>query len=504
MSSYVISSGQWFGTDAYITQKPTFKSRTEELEWERDNARQRTRELERTLENLRKGPCPYATVIEITNDKCLVLSGDQILECEKPNHLVEHLRLGAYVRMQPQPLQILSVVQKAPARGRLETVQRLLEDDHAEVSVPGGTVCVRYADAPRVGDRVTMDAGVAVITRNFGQPPTALTWTGNTGVDWEDIGGLEEAKRAMREAIEEPALHKEIYARYGKRPSRGILLHGPAGCGKTILCRAAATTLARVHGKENAATGFIYCKGAQILNKFVGESERAVRELFESARKHHREHGYPALVFLDEADAVLGRRGDTRWVGMERTIVPMFLAEMDGLDAHGAIVVMATNRPDTLDPAVLRDGRVDRKIHIRRPTEEEAVDILKKHLRGRPIQGMKLDAFAKRTAAAIFSPAHVLYMIRCNDEDRRFTVANLVSGAMCEGVVERASQHAIRRDIDSGKASGLTIEDVSSALQAIVLEQLGLTHRDELAEFCEPFRAQVVSVDRPAPASTED
>src|SRR5262249_7038614 len=153
---------------------------------------------------------------------------------------------------------------------------------------------------------------------------------------------------------EDPILHRDLYRALGQKPLKGILLEGPTGVGKTHLARAMATGVCALHNAKPAESGLLVTKGPELLNKYIGESEAGVRRLFESARRHHKEHGCPAIVLLDEADALLGKRGSTRWEGMERTIVPQFLAEMDGMEESHAFVVLTTNRADMLDEAILR------------------------------------------------------------------------------------------------------------------------------------------------------
>ena len=320
------------------------------------------------------------------------------------------------------------------------------------------------------GDRVMLEATGMVVVKNLGSGGMAKVFSGTTGVGWDDIGGLEDVKRQLREAIEGPVAHADVYRRFGKRPCKGIALFGPPGTGKTMLGKAAATALAKAHGKSASSGGFIYVRGPELLHGIVGSSESNVRQLFASARAHEAEHGYPSIIFLDEADGLLAARGRNPWEGMERTVVPMFLAEMDGLESTGATVILATNRPDAIDPAFMRDGRIDLRIEVPPPGEAACADIFGKCLRGRPFTPEDLPKLA---AAELFADRHVVRMVK-NDKGRdRLTLAKSASGALVAGVVERATQRAIRRAISDGDAV-LTIEDVKSSVAEILASQIAI------------------------------
>ncbi|MHB8533175.1 MAG: AAA family ATPase [Solirubrobacteraceae bacterium] len=282
--------------------------------------------------------------------------------------------------------------------------------------------------------------------------------------------------------------------------ANGIVVHN---CGKTMLGKAAATALARVHHKAESSTGFIYVKGPDILRGIVGESEKQIRELFAQARAHHAEHGYPAIVFIDEADAILTKRGMSLHQGMERTIVPQFLSEMDGLFASCAFVLLATNRPDTLDPAVVREGRIDRKIEVKKPDRKAARAIASKRLHGRPCGRGGEEGRADDVVGELFDSARVLCMIRCmGGDDRRFTLGEVVSGAMVVGAVERATQIAIRRATTGGTV-GITGQDVREAVDGIVTEQASIDHTTAVEDFIRPFREKVVKVERASDKDSE-
>lgn len=490
--------GVWYTMPPIIFGEPQFQTREQELEYKLRQTESQVKQHQDLLEKLRR-PHPFASVISINDAEGTVLisCGPQLMEVEKPQHL-PNLKPADFVMVHNNTRQIIKII-KREQTGRILLVSRDLGDGWCEVDVPGaGPHAIRYyGTAPKALDRIICDITGALIARNLGPAPAPQAWSGDTGVSWDDVGGLTAAKRELQEAIEGPVTKRELYEKYGKKPTKGVLLWGPPGTGKTLLAKAAATALAKIYGASAKASGWQFVKGPEILDKFVGESERGVRRLFESARDHRQRNGYPAVIFIDEADALLGKRGVTRWEGMERTIVPQFLAEMDGLDETGAIVLLATNRPDVLDPAVVRDGRIDRRIHVARPDRADTEDILRKHLKGKPLDGIELGDFAERIAAEIFSPAHVLYRIRCKGgDDRRFTLGHVVSGALCAGLVERVTQHAIRRDDESGTVTGIRVEDLQTAIADVVDEQAGIDHGADLADFVEPLKDKVERIDR--------
>ena len=453
-------------------------------------------ELKVALERLRaldEQPVARGTVLRVEGDKVLIAVGGQGLEVKKPMAM-DGLVPGAGIRVRAQNPAILSVEPQL-ALGKVVLVSAIIDEASAEVSLGGETVAVVYGGmVVRVGDRVVLDNTNSAIVRNLGRGEASRAFRGDTGVSWDDIGGLAEAKRDLIEAIEEPVREREIYAKYGRRPVRGVLLYGPPGTGKTMLGKAAATALATLHGAK-ARGGFIYVKGPELLNHFVGMSESNIRGVFASARAHQEREGFPAIIFIDEADAIMGKRGASRMEGMERTIVPQFLAEMDGLEDAGAMVLLATNRADTLDPAIVRDGRIDRKIFVRRPRQAEAEEIFARYLKGRPLSG-EVAELAAAAAADLFNDKHALFMVRTKTgKDRRFAVRELVSGALVAGLVERATQIAIRRD-RAGGASGLSIEDLEAAVRETREENRALDHAAELVEFVEDIKADVVGIDR--------
>lgn len=339
-----------------------------------------------------------------------------------------------------------------------------LSKDKKHAYVKKGDIDLRIEACPDLerGDEVLLHPKTYQIVERIGRPPleaSRFSPESVPSVKWDDIGGLDHAKADMIEAIELPYTQKALFAHYKKKQIKGILLSGPPGCGKTMLGKAAANSLARIHKKESSRTGFLYVKGPEILDMYVGQTEQTIRDMFFDAYRHKEEHGYPAIIFLDEADAILAARG-SRNVGIGNTIVPAFLTEMDGLEESGAIVVIATNRPDTLDPAIVRDGRIDRKIAVTRPNIEHGTKIIFMNLAQIPLaDDITAEDMATSMAKSFYHHERFVRSgVRLND---------VVNGAMLANCVNIAVSFAMRRDMESGKKSGLTLEDGIKAITLI-------------------------------------
>lgn len=324
----------------------------------------------------------------------------------------------------------------------------------------------------KVGHEVTLHPKSLQIVEDLGFPPLEASEfcpTTIPNVHWDDIGGLELAKADMIEAIELPHKEKDLYKYYGKRPVKGILLEGPPGCGKTMLGKAAARSLADIYGAENSKTGFLYIKGPEILNQYVGASEETIREIFISARRHFEEKGYPAIIFIDEAESILSVRGG-RGFNLSATIVPSFLTEMDGLEDSSAIVILATNRPDILDPAIIREGRIDRKVKVTRPDQVNGMNIILMNLKKYPIsKKYDIHNLAEGMAHEVYSDERVM------GHDDKY-LRDIVNGAMLAACVDLAVASAMKRDIATGKKSGICPEDIIYAVDRIHSQNIGLSH----------------------------
>jgi proteasome-associated ATPase len=305
-------------------------------------------------------------------------------------------------------------------------------------------------------------------------------------IDYTDIGGLSKQIEAIRDAVELPFLHAELFREHQLRPPKGILLYGPPGCGKTLIAKAVANSLAKqvqkVHGGDEKATAFfLNIKGPELLNKYVGETERHIRLVFQRAREKASE-GTPVIVFFDEMDSIFRTRGSGVSSDVENTIVPQLLSEIDGVESlENVIVIGASNREDMIDPAILRPGRLDVKIKIERPDAEAARDIFAKYiLTGLPIHADDLAEHggnADATVAAMIQ--HTVERMYSEADENRFlevTYANgdketlyfkdFNSGAMIQNIVDRGKKMAIK-DLLTTNQRGLRLQHL---LQACVDE----------------------------------
>lgn len=355
---------------------------------------------------------------------------------------------------------------------------------------------------PEVGDRLIVGGPHlfrATALKNLGKAEKTFNLSTELNVTWDDIGGQTQAKAALREAIEYPIIHADLYKALGKKPIKGVLLEGPPGCGKTLLAKAAATAIAKLHGKVASATSYIYVKGPEVLAMYVGVAEERIRNLFKMAQSHRAKHGYPAIVFIDEAEALLSRRGSGVSSDMEKTIVPAFLAELDGINESGAMVILATNRGDRLDPAVIRPGRIDRRITVSRPSKQDCTQIFGIYL-GRAPTCTEVDSVSTQSSEHLFSEANTLCNLKTSEGyTLPFTLGHVASGAMIENIVDRASSIVMHTAITAHEAGkrknmALTNSHVTEAIAEVHASMKRLDHGDDIKLLQETTGIRVTGV----------
>ncbi|MEZ5379511.1 MAG: proteasome ATPase [Acidimicrobiales bacterium] len=300
-------------------------------------------------------------------------------------------------------------------------------------------------------------------------------------VSYDDIGGLDDQIEMIVDAVELPFLHADLYAEHQLPAPKGILLYGPPGCGKTLIAKAVAASLAKkvaeASGAGEARSYFLNIKGPELLNKYVGETERQIRLIFQRAREKSEE-GMPVIIFFDEMESLFRTRGSGISSDIESTIVPQLLAEIDGVETlKNTIVIGASNREDLIDPAILRPGRLDVKIKIERPEETAATSIFARYLTNDlPIHASEIEAEGNIDAAVDSMVAKAVEHMYRRDDDTRFlevTYQNgdketlyfrdFSSGAMIENVVRRAKKLAIKRFLDVGER-GIKAEDLVASI----------------------------------------
>lgn len=453
-----------------------------------NKARVKIEEQQSLLRRLTAPAYHVGVVVAVFKDRVVVDTGNQLFELDKVDTSL-NIQVGQGVDIHPESGQIVKTSEFVSygATGNVTAV----EGDLIQINLPTGVMSTTYSVVPVVvGDKVVMNSSNHVILKRLEQS-TKYAFKTKSILSWDDIGACDDAKKELIAALETPYVEKDIFDFFNKEQIKGALLWGRAGNGKTLLGRAAAGSLARMHGKEGAESGFIYIKGPEILDKYVGETESQIREAFAFGKMHFKKFGYPAILFIDEADAILMRRGSRTASGMEMTIVPQFLSEMDGIEDSGVFVLLATNRADTLDPAVIRPGRIDRKIYVAPPTKENAPSIWNIHMRKSPVaKNVTKAQLIEATNNALYSEQYPLYFIDTPKGRSTFSLGNLVSGAIVAGVVERASAIAIDRNAAVKKQTpkgftpeGLKQDDFDAALTAMHKEQYGMNHYDELREF---------------------
>jgi proteasome-associated ATPase len=375
--------------------------------------------------------------------------------------------------------EVVSVLEVLDDGRRALVVGRADEEQVAEISDYLAGVRLR------VGDSLLLDARSMLLYEKLARPELEEVLLEEVpDVTYADIGGLDSQIEAITDAVELPYLHRDLFAEYDLQAPKGVLLYGPPGCGKTLIAKAVANSLAK---KVSERTGsaltrsyFLNIKGPELLNKYVGETERQIRLVFQRA-KEKAEEGVPVIVFFDEMDSLFRTRGSGISSDMESTVVPQLLAEIDGVETlRNVIVIGASNREDLIDPAILRPGRLDVKIKIERPDESAAQQIFARYLTaGLPLDATDVDELGggdEDKAIAVMIEGTVEEMYRVDDESRFLEVTyqkgdkeilyfkDFSSGAMIENIVRRAKKLAIKRTI-AGASRGIRLADLVDSIR---------------------------------------
>lgn len=385
------------------------------------------------------------------------------------------------------------VMARSPeATGEVVSLKEVLEDGVRAIITGRGDeerIC-ELADSLRgarlrSGDLLRLDPRSNLLLEKIDQPEVEhLLLEEVPDISYLDIGGLDEQIEQIADAVELPFLHQELFAEHQLPAPKGILLYGPPGCGKTLIAKAVANSLAKKvaasTGGEKGRSYFINIKGPELLNKYVGETERQIRLVFQRAREKSEE-GWPVIIFFDEMDSMFRTRGTGVSSDMESTIVPQLLAEIDGVEGlRNVIVIGATNREDLIDPAILRPGRLDVKIKIERPDAAAARQIFARYLTEElPIADVDIDFYGHgnrgaAVAALIGRTVDEMYVEADSNRFLEVTYQNgdkdvlffkdFASGAMIENIVRRAKKLAIKRLI-AGGAKGISAGDLSQSIR---------------------------------------
>ena len=472
-------------------------SQNEKLTYTLREAREHIAALREEVDKLTQPPAAYGTLIGRNDDGSADVhaSGRKMRVAVHPDLTDDDLQAGAEVLLNESFNVVMT--RRPDVSGEIVTVKEILEGgDRAivvgradeEKVVELGGVLQGMTEGParlKSGDSLLVDTRANLALEKLPKPDVEeLVLEEVPDVSYEDIGGLDDQIELITDAVELPFLHQDLFGEFDLPAPKGILLYGPPGCGKTLIAKAVANSLAKkvaeASGDTSGRSFFLNIKGPELLNKYVGETERQIRQIFQRAREKASE-GWPVIVFFDEMESLFRTRGSGISSDMESTVVPQLLAEIDGVEGlKNVIVIGASNREDLIDPAILRPGRLDVKIKIQRPDESGAMPIFSTYLTPTlPIDPMEITDLGggdRDKAVRVMIERTVEEMYR-EDEANQFlevTYQNgdkeimhfkdFASGAMIENIVRRSKKLAIKRAIAEG-SRGIRLEDLLASIK---------------------------------------
>jgi proteasome-associated ATPase len=453
--------------------------------------REKIEALKEEVEKLTRPPASFGVYLANNEDGSVDVftAGRKMRVNVDPELDRSRFRRGAEVILN-EALNVVEVLDQ-DRQGSVVTVKEILDDDrvvvlgHADEEIVALVSQALKGQSFRAGDPLLLDPRSGhVLERLPKEQVEELVLEEIPDVTYEDIGGLAPQIEDIKDAVELPFLYSELFREHELTPPKGVLLYGPPGCGKTLIAKAVANSLAeqvaQKTGRSDAHSYFLNVKGPELLNKYVGETERQIRLIFQRA-KEKSEEGFPVIVFFDEMESIFRIRGSGISSDVENTIVPQLLSEIDGVETlKNVMVIGASNREDMIDPAILRPGRLDVKIKIERPDAQAAADIMSKYLTTEiPIHEDEVKRTEGDGEAAVrrMIEGTIEQMYASSEENRFLEVTyqsgekeilyfkDFNSGAMIENIVRRAKKTAIKRFLQVGE-KGVKAEDLVEAIRA--------------------------------------
>jgi proteasome-associated ATPase len=467
-------------------------SQNEKLTFTLREAREHIATLREEVEKLTQPPSAYGTFIGANDDGTVDVhaNGRKVRVSLHPDLRGSELEAGAEVVLNESLNVVMS--RDPGTSGEVVVLKEVLSDGQRAL-VAGRADEERVVDLGdhlkeqkmRAGDSLLLDARANLVLERLPRPEVdELLLEEVPDVTYAAIGGLDGQIEQITDAVELPYLHQDLFREYDLPAPKGILLYGPPGCGKTLIAKAVANSLANkvaeASGDKDAQSFFINIKGPELLNKYVGETERQIRQIFQRAREKASE-GWPVIVFFDEMESLFRTRGSGISSDMESTVVPQLLAEIDGVEGlRNVIVIGASNREDLIDPAILRPGRLDVKIKIHRPDEAAASAIFTTYLtQDLPIDPIEIEELGggepdktirvmiERTVEEMYRPEdhnQFLEVTYQNGDKEIMYFKDFASGAMIENIVRRSKKTAIKRSIATG-SYGIRLDDLLGSIR---------------------------------------